>query len=703
MDDLTGQTIGQYRLVRKLGVGGMAEVYQAYQPRLDRYVALKFIRPELAVESNFRARFEQEARAIAKLSHGNVVHIYDFGEDNHRYYLVMEYVEGKTLKDHLQKLDKQDKWISFSEAIAIVKQVAGALDYAHKQGIVHRDVKPDNILLTANGRAVLNDFGIAKMIEEGDGMTQTGAAIGTPAYMSPEQIQGQKEKISAATDLYSLGIILYELLTGQTPFTADTAFAVMLKHINDPIPLPHQLNSGLSPAVERVLLKLLAKNPEDRFQTAADFVASLEQAVAEGGNEEAITPSGMHEVGDATRVAPSAADEATVVDQAPDTVVSAAADTVAAPAPTVVSAAAPSGPPAVAPVPPAPAAAAEPAAVARRKQPWWVWVAAVIGALALIFGVLATLNRLGTRAAPGLVQGPLITFTTNDQVFRVAPAPEAIPNNLSARLDELGIRDGQESALNVSPNGDWLLITTTRGDEQCAGWACLAVAPNQVDLQTPEIVYLPGWEVVHPAETAAISSDGQTIVYVQEGDHELDLWAIEREDEFWSDPWLLTGNSDFEWNTSPAFDQTDDSIVFSCGDDQYAEFGGHICEVSVDGNDVEVLIGPEDGPTLYPEGENTLSSPDYTNEGIIFTATWNNSSIWELHDDDEFPEAIRGSQLSLNDHYLGCVLGDGSIVTLAWNEELEGAQLVVTRPDGSMSFAIETPGPVAYGSVGCGQ
>lgn len=701
MDDLTGQTIGQYRLVRKLGVGGMAEVYQAYQPRLDRYVALKFIRPELAIESNFRARFEQEARAIAKLSHGNVVHIYDFGEDNHRYYLVMEYVEGKTLKDHLQKLDKQDKWVSFSEAIDIVKQVAGALGYAHKQGVVHRDVKPDNILLTANGRAVLNDFGIAKMIEEGDGMTQTGAAIGTPAYMSPEQIQGQKEKISAATDLYSLGIILYELLTGQTPFTADTAFAVMLKHINDPIPLPHQLNSGLSPAVERVLLKLLAKNPDDRFQTAADFVASLDQAVAEGGNEEAIIPSGIHEAGDATQVAPSSTDEATVLDHAPETAVSPAADTVAAPAPTVVSAAAPPGPPAAAPIPPTPTAAAEPAG--QRKQPWWVWVAAVIGAIALIFGALMILNRLGNRATAGLVQGPVITFTIHDQVFRTAPAPDARPINLSAQLNEMSDREGQESALNVSPNGAWLLITTTRGDEQCAGWSCLAVVPNQVDLETPEIVYLPGWEVVHPEETAAISSDGQTIVYVMEGEHALDLWAIEREDEFWSEPWLLTGNSDFEWNTSPAFDQDNQSLVFSCGDDQYGEFGAHICEVSLDGNDVEVVIGPEDGPTLYPEGDNTLSGPDYSQDGIVFTATWSNSSIWELHDDEEFPEAIRGAQMSLEDHYLGCVLGDGSIVTLAWNEELEGAQLMVTRPNGATSFAIETPGPVNYGSVGCGR
>jgi Tol biopolymer transport system component len=333
-----------------------------------------------------------------------------------------------------------------------------------------------------------------------------------------------------------------------------------------------------------------------------------------------------------------------------------------------------------------------------------VWVAAVVGAIAIIFGVLGALNRFGRQISPGLVQGSVITFVANDNIFRVAPAPDAQPNNLSRQLDAVGNREGEESALNVSPNGDWLVFTTTRGDEDCAGWSCLAIAANQTNLQAPEMVYLEGWEVIHPEGSIAINSAGDTIVYVAEGEHELDIWAIEREEDFWSQPWSLTDGSTFEWNEAPAFDQDGEFIVFSCGDDQYAEVGGHICEVSLDGNDFEVLIGPEDGPTQYAEGENTLSNPDYTADGVIFTATWNNSSIWILQEDEELPKPFPAQGRSiLSNHFLGCTLADGSVVTLAWDEAVQGPRLVVTRPDGINSFTIQTPGAVDYGLVGCGR
>lgn len=280
MTERIGQTVGPYRLVEKLGAGGMAEVYKAYHPRLERYVAIKFIRPELATDEDFKARFEQEARAVAQLSHPNIVHIYDFGEEGARYYLVMEFVAGSTLKDRLQSLANAGEMMPPDETLHIIRQVSRALDDAHRQGIIHRDVKPANIMLTPDGRAVLNDFGLARMIGATAGLTRTGATIGTPAYMSPEQIRGERAEIGPASDLYSLGVVLYEMLTGCVPFSADTPLAVMLKHLNDPIPLPRARNPLLSEDVERVILKALAKDPTDRYQTAGDLAQALQQSLS---------------------------------------------------------------------------------------------------------------------------------------------------------------------------------------------------------------------------------------------------------------------------------------------------------------------------------------------------------------------------------------------------------------------------------------
>ncbi len=276
---LVGKTLGKYRIVEHLGSGGMAEVYKAYQPGLDRYVAIKVLHSFLADEENFLTRFQREARVVATLRHPNIVQVYDFdfdAEDN-AYYMVMEFIEGPSLKVCLEETVQEDQRLPPEEAIRIAIAVANALDYAHQRGMVHRDVKPANIMFTQDGQVILTDFGIAKIVDVA-GLTASGAMVGTPAYMAPEQGMGQAG--DERTDVYSLGVVLYQLVTGRLPFDADTPLGIIFKHISDPLPLPTALNPGLPPGIEAVIVRALAKDPDNRYQTAKGFAADLERAMA---------------------------------------------------------------------------------------------------------------------------------------------------------------------------------------------------------------------------------------------------------------------------------------------------------------------------------------------------------------------------------------------------------------------------------------
>jgi serine/threonine protein kinase len=286
-----GKTIGHYQIVDHLGRGGMAEVYKAYQPSLDRYVAVKILHPFVADDETFLARFEREARAVAALRHGNIVRVYDFGFEDDTYYMVMEFVDGQTLKQKLNALRAAGQTLSLDETVKIIGQTARALHHAHRRGLVHRDIKPANILLTSKGDAVLSDFGIAHMVES-TRYTMTGV-VGTPDYMSPEQ--GQGLEIDLRTDIYSLGIVLYECLTGRPPFSADTPLAVIFKHVQDPLPMPRSINPAIPEAVERVILKSLAKDPADRFKSALEMAEALISAQHDADTliEEADTLSAL--------------------------------------------------------------------------------------------------------------------------------------------------------------------------------------------------------------------------------------------------------------------------------------------------------------------------------------------------------------------------------------------------------------------------
>lgn len=277
MFNLAGQTLGRYQLIEKLGEGGMAAVYKAYDPRLDRFVAVKVILSSFQQDASFSKRFDLEAKSLAKLSHPNIVQIHDYGEQAGIAYLVMAYVPGGTLKQRIAGP------MNYSDAAKLLIPIAKALEFAHQNNVIHRDIKPANILLTQSGEPMLSDFGIAKMLGEGHTITGPGVGIGTPEYMSPEQCRGIS--IDQRSDIYSLGIVLFELITGRTPFHADTPMAVALKHVSEPLPRLMDLAPGLPDMVEKVIYKALAKNPYDRYQNMSEFIAVLENLAQE---EEAL-------------------------------------------------------------------------------------------------------------------------------------------------------------------------------------------------------------------------------------------------------------------------------------------------------------------------------------------------------------------------------------------------------------------------------
>jgi tetratricopeptide (TPR) repeat protein len=302
MADMTGKTLGKYRLIERLGRGGMAEVYRAYQPRLERDVAVKVMLGYLAEDEQFVGRFEREAKAVAVLRHPHIVQIHDFDVEDDVYYMVMEYIGGETLKARLKRLNAEGKRMPLDEVARIFRALCDALDYAHAQGCVHRDIKPANVMFDGE-RLVLTDFGIASIVG-GTRYTASGAMVGTPAYMSPEQGQGAPGDVRS--DVYSLGVILYEMVTGRLPYDADTPLAIVLKHLSEPLPLPSHVCTDVPPTVERVILKALAKSPNDRYQSAGALAEALEAAV-ESAESPAETLSPLREPRvDAARPAPVA-------------------------------------------------------------------------------------------------------------------------------------------------------------------------------------------------------------------------------------------------------------------------------------------------------------------------------------------------------------------------------------------------------------
>ena len=261
---------GRYRVGRRLGEGGMATVYLGHDLLLGRDVAIKSPRPQFSADPGFRARFEREARAAASLSHPNIIGVYDVGEDDGTPFIVMELVRGQSLKEIIAA----DAPFHPDDVAELLEQVGGALDYAHARGYVHRDIKPGNILIDEHGRARLVDFGIAKGLADGD-LTEAGSSLGTVGYLSPEQAAGLMA--TPASDIYSVGVVAFEMLTGELPFSAETPVGVAMRHVHDPAPRPTQVVPGLPPQVDPIILRALAKEPTRRWGSAGAFARALRE------------------------------------------------------------------------------------------------------------------------------------------------------------------------------------------------------------------------------------------------------------------------------------------------------------------------------------------------------------------------------------------------------------------------------------------
>ncbi len=273
-DDLIGLTLGNYKILAPLGQGGMARVYKAYQENLEREVAVKVLAPWFATDHNFVERFKREALLVARLSHPNIVTVHDTGEYNGHLYIVMQFVNGGTLRQRLDQLQSLGRTMDIVEAAPIFVQLANALDYAHDNGVIHRDVKPVNVLLDRSGRPILSDFGIAKLLAETRQLTRQGAGVGTPEYMSPEQCRG--EPVDGRADIYALGVILFEALTGRLPFLADNYPALAHSHIYEIPPHPSTINPHIDAAVAQVIQTALRKHPSQRYQRAREMGEALE-------------------------------------------------------------------------------------------------------------------------------------------------------------------------------------------------------------------------------------------------------------------------------------------------------------------------------------------------------------------------------------------------------------------------------------------
>jgi serine/threonine protein kinase len=422
MQDLSGQKLGPYELRERFGRGGMAEVYKAYQTSMERFVAIKVMLAGFTDNEEFVERFRREARAVGRLRHPHIVQVFDFGVDKDVYYMAMELIRGGNLKHFIQKHQR----LSGEQALTVASQLADALQYAHDAGMIHRDLKPANVMFEdESGRnAILTDFGIARILGN-TGLTETGMAVGTPTYMSPEA--GIGDDIDGRADIYALGVMLFEMLTGRVPYDADTPMAVVMKHVNAPLPTREIYGDMIPEEIEGIILKALAKEPNDRYQTAAEMKQAIDRVLRLGVAEVKSTPAAVPAP---VTTPPQSVTDAAVHDK-PTTVVN-----------QNVAAQTPSAPASPTPTSPPPA----------RKTPWAVLIGG-IAAVILVAGIgwvafgrqTPTDDPSGTAVAGGGTEssvggtgsnedGPAFSFIPNELFFPELPAELVVAPPLAENL-----------------------------------------------------------------------------------------------------------------------------------------------------------------------------------------------------------------------------------------------------------------------------
>jgi serine/threonine protein kinase len=396
-----GRTLnGRYQIEALLGQGGMSAVYRATDPNLRRVVAAKIIHPHLSNSPDFVRRFEAEAAAVARLRHNNIIQVYDFNHDGSTYYIVFEFVPGETLQAWLRRLNDENRKLPVADTVRIAAAVADALEFAHQQELIHRDVKPANVMINMRGEPILMDFGIAKMVG-GTQHTATGAVIGTARYMSPEQIKG--ERVDARTDLYSLGVMLFEMLSGRAPYESDSAMTMMMMHVQDPVPNVLNLRPDVPPALAQILHRALAKEPQNRYATAAEMAAALRSVV------------------DSPAASPIASTEPAVASPLP-----------VAPSPAAPTAPSPSVATNAPSTPPPPATPSPSAVTAGGGQRKWAIIAGVAAALLLVPLLIFILTTQGGRgeelaAAEPAVEATSIAQEDVEEATAVPSPPTSTP------------------------------------------------------------------------------------------------------------------------------------------------------------------------------------------------------------------------------------------------------------------------------------
>lgn len=418
------RVIGKYKIIELLGRGGMAVVYKAYQEGLDRYVAIKLMHSFLADEGEFLERFKREARAMALLKHPHIADVYDFDVVDDTYYIVMEFVSGGSLKEEIEQFQQRGERMPLSQAVRIMLELIDAVSYAHARGMIHRDIKPGNIMLRDDGGAVLTDFGIAKILGVVS-HTLTGAMVGTPAYMAPEQGMGHLG--DERSDLYSLGILFFHLITGRLPFESTTPLAVVMKHVTEPLPPPITFNPDIPAGIQDVILRVTAKDPQQRYQTGYEFAQALRQALYdEGGELLAELPPELLRDEPAAAVSTLAAQTRVTAHVSYAGNMGRAASLLEATMPAEATVVRPRAPqPAAAQSAAAQQAAAQPGRMHRFR--WLAWI--FVGILAIVLAAVAGAYAVSWRTpepTPILVAAPPATDTPapTDTATPAAPTPD---------------------------------------------------------------------------------------------------------------------------------------------------------------------------------------------------------------------------------------------------------------------------------------